>query len=68
MKRNYILPVCYTVKVHGEDALADGPELTMGSKQEEGMEILTKEEMEEECVAGEGSTAPTPTNIWDSVW
>ena len=69
MKKNYILPVCYTVKVNGEDALAeDMPGLTVGSKYEDGgdMPILTKEEMSDESAAG-GST-PTSTNVWDSVW
>ena len=69
MKKNYILPVCYTVKVNGEDALAQAPELTIGSKYEDdGGEggILTKEEMPGESAAG--SSAPTPTNVWDSVW
>lgn len=69
MKKNYILPVCYTVKVNGEDALAQAPDLTIGSKYEDeggGMEILTKEEMPDESAAG--NTAPTPTNVWDSVW
>ena len=63
------MPVCYTVKVNGEDALAQNPELTIGSKFEDdgsGMEILTKEEMSDESAAG--GSAPTPTNVWDSVW
>lgn len=71
MKKNYILPVCYTVKVNGEDALAQAPDLTIGSKFEDdggegGMEILSKGEMSDESAAG--NTAPTPTNVWDSVW